>query len=89
MKYENLMLSGLFVVCLLVCTLVLGAVAEPAFAHLLEPAFDAAGVSPGVVQPVAFVIALTAATYLHMVFGEMVPKNVALADPVRAVPEPV
>lgn len=25
MKYENLMLSGLFVVCLLVCTLVLGA----------------------------------------------------------------
>ena len=67
-----------------VCTLVLGAVAEPAFAHLLEPAFDAAGVSPGVVQPVAFVIALTAATYLHMVFGEMVPKNVALADPVRA-----
>ncbi|WP_426661624.1 hypothetical protein [Rhodanobacter aciditrophus] len=30
MKYENLMLSGLFVVCLLVCTLVLGAMLKAA-----------------------------------------------------------
>lgn len=67
-----------------VATLVLGAVAEPAFAHLLEPAFDALGVARSAVSPVAFVVALAAATYLHMLFGEMVPKNVALADPVRA-----
>ncbi|MFD8379883.1 hemolysin family protein [Streptomyces sp. NPDC059679] len=65
------------------CTLVLGAVAEPAFAHLLEPVFHAVGLPLGLVHPVAFVIALTAATYLHMLFGEMVPKNVALAEPVR------
>ncbi|GAA1932075.1 hemolysin family protein [Streptantibioticus ferralitis] len=67
-----------------VCTLVLGAVAEPAFAHLLEPAFHAANVSTSLVRPTAFVIALAAATYLHMLFGEMVPKNIALSDPPRA-----
>ncbi|MES4905473.1 MULTISPECIES: hemolysin family protein [unclassified Streptomyces] len=65
------------------CTLVLGAVAEPAIAHLLEPVFHAVGLPLELVHPVAFVIALTAATYLHMLFGEMVPKNVALAEPVR------
>ncbi|MEU1791088.1 hemolysin family protein [Streptomyces sparsogenes] len=66
------------------CTLVLGAVAEPAIAHLLEPVFHAVRLPAGLVHPVAFVIALTAATYLHMLFGEMVPKNVALAEPVRS-----
>ncbi|WP_369215746.1 hemolysin family protein [Streptomyces flavofungini] len=66
-----------------VSSLVLGAVAEPAIAHLLEPAFEAAHVPHGLVHPVAFVIALTVATYLHMLIGEMIPKNVALAAPVR------
>ncbi|MFF2993059.1 hemolysin family protein [Streptomyces sp. NPDC057950] len=65
------------------CTLVLGIVAEPAIAHLLEPVFHAAGVSQGAGHAVSFVIALTLATYLHMLFGEMVPKNIALAEPVR------
>ncbi|MFD5075261.1 hemolysin family protein [Streptomyces sp. NPDC058371] len=65
------------------CTLVLGVVAEPAIAHLLEPVFHAVGVPEGAGHVVSFVIALTAATYLHMLLGEMVPKNVALAEPVR------
>ncbi|WP_405679045.1 hemolysin family protein [Streptomyces sp. NBC_01511] len=65
------------------CTLVLGIVAEPAIAHLLEPVFDAVGVPHGVVHPISFVIALAVATYLHMLLGEMVPKNIALAEPVR------
>ncbi|MBC7270940.1 MAG: HlyC/CorC family transporter [Streptomyces sp.] len=63
-------------------SLVLGAVAEPAMAHLLEPAFEAAHIPHGLVHPIAFVIALTLATYLHMLIGEMVPKNIALAAPV-------
>jgi CBS domain containing-hemolysin-like protein len=67
-----------------VSSLVLGAVAEPAIAHLLEPAFEAAHVPHGLVHPIAFVIALTVATYLHMLIGEMVPKNIALAAPVPA-----
>ncbi|MGF1341084.1 hemolysin family protein [Streptomyces flavovirens] len=64
-----------------VSSLVLGAVAEPAIAHLLEPPFEAVGVPQGLIHPIAFVIALTAATYLHMLVGEMVPKNIALAAP--------
>ncbi|RII13935.1 Magnesium and cobalt efflux protein CorC [Streptomyces sp. YIM 130001] len=67
------------------CTLVLGVVAEPAIAHLLEPLFDAVGVPHGLVHPLSFVIALTVATYLHMLLGEMIPKNIALAEPVRIV----
>lgn len=65
-----------------VSSLVLGAVAEPAIAHLLEPVFEAVHVPHGLVHPIAFVIALTLATYLHMLIGEMVPKNIALAAPV-------
>ncbi|MEY2230410.1 MULTISPECIES: hemolysin family protein [Streptomyces] len=65
------------------CTLVLGVVAEPAIAHLLTPLFDLVGVPAGVTHVISFVVALTLATYLHMLFGEMVPKNVALAEPVR------
>ncbi|MGW0390052.1 hemolysin family protein [Streptomyces sp. NPDC003042] len=65
------------------CTLVLGVVAEPAIAHLLTPVFDLFGVPSGLAHGVSFVVALALATYLHMLFGEMVPKNVALAEPVR------
>ncbi|MEW2546156.1 hemolysin family protein [Streptomyces sp. NPDC047002] len=66
------------------CTLVLGIVAEPAIEHLLEPVFHAAGLPAGAGRTIAFVIALVLATYLHMLLGEMVPKNVALAEPARA-----
>lgn len=65
-------------------TLVLGIVAEPAIAHLLEPVFDAVGVPHGLIHPLSFVIALGVATYLHMLLGEMVPKNIALAEPARS-----
>ncbi|MFJ1598843.1 hemolysin family protein [Streptomyces sp. NPDC088261] len=64
-----------------ISSLVLGAVAEPAIAHLLEPPFEAVGVPEALIHPIAFVVALTLATYLHMLIGEMVPKNIALAAP--------
>jgi CBS domain containing-hemolysin-like protein len=67
-----------------VSSLVLGAVAEPAIANLLESPFHTVGVPESLIHPVSFVIALTAATYLHMLIGEMIPKNIALADPERA-----
>ncbi|RMB83994.1 hemolysin family protein [Streptomyces shenzhenensis] len=66
------------------CTLVLGVVAEPAIAHLLEPVFHAVGMPESAGHAVSFVIALALATYLHMLLGEMVPKNIALAEPVRS-----
>lgn len=66
-----------------VSSLVLGAVAEPAIVHLMEPPFQAIHFPHAFVHPIAFVIALAAATYLHMLIGEMVPKNIALAAPVQ------
>lgn len=67
------------------CSLGLGAVGEPAIAHLFEPVFDLLGVPHAMVHPISFVIAMGIVTYLHVVLGEMVPKNVALAGPDRAV----
>jgi len=67
-----------------VCSLGLGAVAEPALAHLLEVPFAAAHVPAGLRDPVAFTLALGAVIYLHVVVGEMVPKNLAIAGPERA-----
>lgn len=63
------------------CSLGLGAVAEPAVAHLVEPIFEALGVPAALLHPIAFVIAMTIVVFLHMVLGEMVPKNIALAMP--------
>jgi len=67
------------------CSLGLGAVGEPAIAHLLEPLFEAIGMPDSLVHPVSFVIALTVIGIAHVVLGEMVPKNLALAGPDRAV----
>ncbi|ASW52992.1 hemolysin family protein [Plantactinospora sp. KBS50] len=64
-----------------ICSLGLGAIAEPALAHLLESPFDALGLPAGAVHPVAFVLALGTVVFLHTVVGEMVPKNVTLAGP--------
>lgn len=66
------------------CSLGIGAVGEPAVAHLLEVPFAAIGIPEAFVHPVALVIALVIVVYLHMVLGEMVPKNIALAGPDRA-----
>jgi CBS domain containing-hemolysin-like protein len=66
------------------CTLVLGIVAEPAIEHILEPALHAMGLPSGVGRTISFIVSLVIATYLHMLLGEMVPKNIALAEPVRS-----
>ena len=63
------------------CSLGLGAVAEPAFAHRLEVLFEAWSLPESALHPVAFVIALAFVSFCHMVLGEMVPKNLALANP--------
>lgn len=62
----------------------LGYVAEPAIARLLEPAIEAViDVPSSVLHSISFVIALTIVVTLHMVLGEMVPKNLAIANPER------
>jgi CBS domain containing-hemolysin-like protein len=67
-----------------VCSLVLGAVGEPAVAHLIEPLLHAAHVPESFLHPVAFTLGMSVVVYLHVVMGEMIPKNLALAGPDRA-----
>jgi CBS domain containing-hemolysin-like protein len=67
-----------------ICSLALGALSEPAIAHLLEPVFHAVQLPDAAVHPVAFVLALTVVTVLHVVLGEVIPKNIALAGPEKA-----
>jgi CBS domain containing-hemolysin-like protein len=67
-----------------VCSLMLGAVGEPAMAHLIEPILHVLRVPDSLFHPLAFALALTVVVYLHVVIGEMVPKNLALAGPDRA-----
>jgi CBS domain containing-hemolysin-like protein len=67
-----------------ICSLSLGAIAEPALAHLLEGPFAAIGLPERAIHPVAFVLALGVVVFLHTVVGEMVPKNITLAGPERS-----
>jgi CBS domain containing-hemolysin-like protein len=66
-----------------VCSLGLGAVAEPAVAQVIEPLASALQVPDAWVHPISFAVGLALVVYLHVVLGEMVPKNVALAGPER------
>ncbi|MFB7737826.1 hemolysin family protein [Streptomyces sp. NPDC056112] len=67
-----------------VCSLTLGAVAEPTVARLLEPVFAWLHMPSGMVHPLGYVIALAAVVFFHLVIGEMVPKNLAMAAPEKA-----
>ncbi len=62
----------------------LGAVAEPALAKLIDPLVEAAHVPHNLLHPIAFTLTMLVVVYLHVVMGEMVPKNIALAGPERA-----
>ncbi|MDX6355699.1 MAG: magnesium and cobalt exporter, family [Streptomyces sp.] len=64
-----------------ICSLTLGAVAEPTLAHVMEPVFTAVHVPEGLVHPIGYVLALAMVVSLHLVIGEMVPKNLAMAAP--------
>ena len=83
MERVSLMMAGAQL-GITICSLGLGFLGEPAIAHLLEGPFEAAGVPEAAVHPVAFAIALSIVSFLHVVLGEMVPKNLALAGPERA-----
>ncbi|BDZ42941.1 hypothetical protein GCM10025865_22400 [Paraoerskovia sediminicola] len=68
-----------------VCSTGLGVVAEPALAHLIEVPLEAVGIPSSWVHPIAFALALAVVVYLHVVLGEMVPKNMAVSGPEKAV----
>src|SRR5215204_3388594 len=84
MEHATLMLAA----CQLgitVCSLVILNVSEPSIHHLMEIPFGATGFSEGTVTLISFAVALALVTFLHVVFGEMVPKNIAFSIPDRAV----
>ncbi len=66
------------------CSLIFGAISEPVVAHLLEPLLAMANLPYELLHPISFVIALVLMVSLHVVIGEMVPKNLSLADPTNA-----
>ncbi|GHJ61244.1 membrane protein [Nocardioides sp. OK12] len=59
----------------------IGFLAEPAIADLIDEPLGAAGVPDGAVTPVALAFALSVSTVVTMLFGELVPKNLAIALP--------
>lgn len=57
----------------------LGWIGEPAFAYLLTPLFQSLGItSPNVVEIVAFFVAFSLISFLHIVIGELMPKSLAI-----------
>jgi CBS domain containing-hemolysin-like protein len=64
-------------------TLLLGFVAEPAVAGIFETALGWLPIPSGITHTIAFILALLIVVFLHMVIGEMAPKNVAIATPER------
>ncbi len=66
-----------------ICSLGLGSLGEPAVAHLLEWLTSPLGIPDAVLHTAAFVVALGIVTVAHILLGEMVPKNIAIAGPER------
>ncbi|MEE2061863.1 hemolysin family protein [Rhodococcus artemisiae] len=64
-----------------ITTLITGYLAEPVLARFLDPVFDAIGLAENTASTVSLVVALVLATSFSMVFGELVPKNIAISRP--------
>lgn len=57
----------------------LGWVGEPYLAHRLEPVLAQWGIDdPNTVSSIAFALAFTVITFLHIIFGELAPKSLAI-----------
>ncbi|MCW1359762.1 hemolysin family protein [Campylobacter sp. US33a] len=66
-------------------SLALGWIGEPAIAKVLEHLFSGMNLPNTLIHTVAFVIAFTIITLLHVVLGELVPKSIAIAIADKAV----
>ena len=66
-----------------VASLLLGRIGESAVADLLRTAFGLTDMPPALLHTLSFAIALAIVVTLHVLLGEMVPKNIALAGPER------
>jgi magnesium and cobalt exporter, CNNM family len=66
-----------------ISSLLLGRLGEPAVAHLIERPMNWLGAPEAVLHPIAFTISLAIVVVAHILLGEMVPKNIAIAGPER------
>ncbi len=64
-----------------ITTLITGYLAEPVLARFLNPLLTAVGLSESTSGTVSLIVALILATSFSMIFGELVPKNLAIARP--------
>ncbi|MCL0120120.1 hemolysin family protein [Corynebacterium pygosceleis] len=67
-----------------ITTLATGYLAEPVLARFFDPLLELFGLSDAAARPISLVLAMIAATLLSMVYGELVPKNMAITDPLMA-----
>ncbi|HVV10618.1 MAG TPA: hemolysin family protein [Amycolatopsis sp.] len=70
-------------VAITLTTLVTGYLAEPLIGRLIRPLLTGLGLSGPVADGTSLVVALLLATAMSMILGEMVPKNLAVARPLR------
>ncbi|RIQ20918.1 hemolysin family protein [Jiangella rhizosphaerae] len=63
--------------------LIVGLIAEPAFAQVVRPLLESAGLPDSAVPGVSVAVGFAVATIIQMVLGELFPKNLALATPER------
>jgi len=66
-----------------VCSLLILNVSEPAIHHLIQIPLELTGWHEDVIGGIAFTVALIVVSYLHVVLGEMVPKNLSFSLPDR------
>ncbi len=64
-----------------ITNLAIGYLAEPAIAELVRDPLQALGVGESALRQVSVAVGLLIATFLTMTFGELVPKNLAIAKP--------
>ncbi|MCU1549958.1 MAG: HlyC/CorC family transporter [Glaciihabitans sp.] len=68
-----------------VCSLLILNVSEPALHDLISHPLDLLGWTEAVVGTVSFLLSLTIVSFLHVIVGEMVPKNLSFSMPEAAV----
>jgi len=68
-----------------ICSLLILGVSEPALHHLFDDVLHGLPLSAESISVIALVLTILVVTVLHVVVGEMVPKNLAFSIPDRAV----
>jgi CBS domain containing-hemolysin-like protein len=62
----------------------LGWIGEPAFAELLTPLLESFGLfSQRIIHLISFILAFSIISYLHIVIGELMPKSMAIRQPIK------